>query len=286
MTQMTYFRRSRKSLRHAYKRDFVSNNACNGFTLVEAVIVIVITGIVAGMVAVFIKAPVDAYFDTQRRAELTDIADTTLRRMARDIHRALPNSVRVSGNYLEFIPLKGAGRYRAEAGTAAGDDPLDFDLAADSFDVLGPAVPLAATGDSVVIYNLGISGSDAYEATSRRAATPSGAKISFTGGPFPLASPGSRFQVVGTAATYECAPDPVTPANGFLRRYSGYAIQAVQPAPPGGTPAILASNVTACSMEYTSGVLQRQGLVSIRLAISRDGETVTLQHQVNVDNTP
>lgn len=248
--------------------------------------VIVITGIVAGMVAVFIKAPVDAYFDIQRRAELTDIADTTLRRMARDIHHALPNSVRVSGNYLEFIPIKGAGRYRAEAGTVAGDDPLDFTLAADIFDVLGPAVPLAAAGDSVVIYNLGIPGSDAYEGTSRRAAVPSGAKISFSGGLFPFASPGSRFQVVGMAATYECAPDPVTPANGFLRRYSGYAIQATQPAPPGGTPAILASNVTACSMAYTSGVLQRQGLVSIRLTLSRDGETVTLQHQVNVDNTP
>ena len=264
LTQMTHFQR--------------------GFTLVEAVMVIVITGIVAGMVAVFIKAPVDAYFDTQRRAELTDIADTTLRRMARDIHRALPNSVRISGNYLEFIPIKGAGRYRAEAGTAAGDDPLDFGLAADAFDVLGPAV-LVTTGDSVVIYNLGIPGSDAYAGTSRRVAAPSGAKISFSGGPFPFSSPGNRFQVVGTAATYECAPDAATPANGFLRRYSGYAIQATQPAPTTGG-SVLVSNVAACSMNYTSGVLQRQGLVSIRLTISRDGEAVTLQHQVNVDNTP
>ncbi len=258
----------------------------SGFTLVEAVIVIVITGIVAGMVATFIKVPVDAYFDLQRRAELTDVADTTLRRMARDIHGALPNSVRINGNYLEFIPIKGAGRYRAEAGTAAGDDPLDFSLAADAFDVLGPAVTVAAAGDSVVIYNLGVSGSDAYEGTSRRAVAPSGAKISFSGGQFPFASPGNRFQVVSTAVTYECAPNAVTPANGFLRRYSGYAIQAAQPAPPGGGSAILAANVSACTLTYTPGMLQRQGLVSIRLTISRDGETVTLQHQVNVDNTP
>ena len=283
---MTHFQRSRKGLRHGCKRDFVSNNACDGFTLVEAVMVIAITGIVAGMVAVFIREPVNAYFDTQRRAELSDIADTSLRRMARDIHGALPNSVRISGNYLEFIPVKGVGRYRAEVGTAAGDDALDFSLAADTFDVLGPPVPVAASGDSMVIYNLGIPGSDAYEGSNRRAAVPSGAKIAFSGGQFPFSSPGSRFQVVGTAVTYECAPDPVTPANGFLRRYSAYAIQAAQPAPPGVTSAILARNVTACAMSYTSGNLQRQGLVSIRLGISRDGETVTLQHQVNVDNTP
>ena len=87
--------------------------------------------------------------------------------------------------------------------------------------------------------------------------------------------------------TYECAPNAVTPANGFLRRYSGYAsIQAAQPAPPGGDLVILAANVSACTLTYTPGMLQRQGLVSIRLTISRDGETVTLQHQVNVDNTP
>ena len=48
------------------------------------------------MVAVFISRPMQGIIDTTRRAGLADAADTALRRMSRDIHRALPNSVRVT----------------------------------------------------------------------------------------------------------------------------------------------------------------------------------------------
>ena len=71
-----------------------SNNTQCGFTLIEAIMVIVITGILAGMVAVFIRAPIDAYVDSARRADLTDVADTAVRRVARDIGAALPNGLR------------------------------------------------------------------------------------------------------------------------------------------------------------------------------------------------
>ena len=59
-----------------------------GFTLVEMVIVVVITAIIGAMVAVFIRLPVQGYIDANARAELADLADTATRRMARDIRRA------------------------------------------------------------------------------------------------------------------------------------------------------------------------------------------------------
>ena len=81
-----------------------------GFTLIEAVMVLVITAIVAAMVAVFIQKPVQSYVDSARRADLTDIADTAVRRMAREIRLALPNSVRNpadgSDQCIEFMPTK------------------------------------------------------------------------------------------------------------------------------------------------------------------------------------
>jgi MSHA biogenesis protein MshO len=265
----------------------------SGFTLVEAILVIVITGILAGVVAVFIRGPVQGYFDSARRAGLSDIADTALRRMARDIQSALPNSVRMSGTALvEFVPIKAAGRYRAEVGGGAGDDALDFADALDNdFDVLGPQVTVTS-GDSIVIYNMGVPGADVYAGTSRRAAAaPFGtvAKVTFlpAGTQFPFASPGSRFQVVSTAVSYACDL-----AGGNLWRYSGYAIQAAQPASLaaldalGGTRALLASKLSACSFTYTTGALERSGMVAAGLALTEEGETVSLLHQINVINTP
>ena len=84
-----------------------------GFTMIEAIIAIVLIGILGGMVAVFIRAPLQAYFDTANRAVLTDIADGTVRRMTRDVASALPNSLRTdtvnSTSCFEFLPLLGGG---------------------------------------------------------------------------------------------------------------------------------------------------------------------------------
>ena len=253
-----------------------------------------ITGILAAMVAIFIRAPIDAYVDSARRAGLSDVADTTARRIARELQSALPNSVRVGGAglFLELIPIRDAGRYRAEAGTAAGDDPLDLTNAADNrFDVLGPTVTVSA-GDSLVVYNLGFDVADAYAAAPNNRRTPTvGAglvSVTFAGGTFPLASPGSRFHIVGTPISYACEL-----GTGTLWRYTGYDFQPAQPTTlaalnglAGATRAALATNVTACNFTYGPGALQHNGLVSMSLTITQSGESVTLQHQVNVDNVP
>jgi len=261
-----------------------------GFTLVEMIISIVITGIVVSMVAMFGRGQVDAYIDAGNRAELSDAADTTLRRIARELQSALPNSVRVSpaGNFLEFVPIRDAGRYRAEidVGPPPRNNTLDFGNNADtSFEVLGPPVTITA-GDQLVVFNLGQPGSDVYEGTSRRAATAAVGVNSITFAPagtqFPLASPQSRFQIVGAPVSYECA-------GGALVRHSGYGFLAVQPVAfggLGGVTAVMTDNVGGCAFNYTPAILQRNGLVVLRLTLTRNGESVELLHQVDVLNTP
>jgi len=262
-----------------------------GFTLVEMIVVIAITGIIAGVVAVFIKRPVEGYFDLARRAELTDIADTALRRMARDLRLALPNSIRTtdSEQTVELLLTRTGGRYRAEPKADGSGDALDFAATDTSFDILGPAVSFAA-GDRIAIYNLGpnVPGANAYAgdniATYNGAAGPT-TTVAINPFQFPLESPGSRFQVVEGPVSYACVGDT-------LWRYWGYAIQPAQPnaaALPGlggVLSARLATRLSGCAIRYVEGVTERSGLVEMQLTLSQSGETVTLVHAVHVSNVP
>lgn len=288
-----------------------------GFTLVELIMVIVIMGVIGGMVSVFMKSPIDAYFDSARRAELTDVADTAVRRMGRDVHRALPNSLRPPANTtcIEFIPTKTGGRYRAD-GTAAG---LSFSAPPDtSFNMLGdngalPPDQRIADGDSIVVYNLGIAGSDAYTTVNR--ATVDGAPAVALAPPettititttqpaasptFSLASGGNRFHVVPAAehtVTYVCAGAGTVAGDGsgtlyrYVRDFNAAHTCPVTPlevaamVAAGATP--LARNVSACSFVYNGTDLQRNATVQINLTLTRSNETVSLYHEVHVDNTP
>jgi MSHA biogenesis protein MshO len=268
-----------------------------GFTLVEMIVSIVISGIVLAMVALFGRTQINAYIDVGNRAELADAADSALRRIGRDLQAALPNSVRVdtSGKFLEYVPISDAGRYRADVGGGASDDPLDFGSSTDSsFDVLGPTVSIAS-GEQLVIFNLGQSGSDVYAGivagSSRRAATAGTnlSSISFTPGgtQFPLASPQSRFQIVAPPVTYQCAANASSPESGTMLRRTGYGFSTTQPTSfSSGTSPLLVGDVESCSFSYLPAALQRNGLVVIRLKLTRNSESVELLHQVEVMNTP
>lgn len=263
--------------------------SARGVTLIELIVVIVVTGVLAAGVAIFIRRPVEGYIDASRRATLTDEADTALRRMTRDLRTALPNSTRVdgSGKFVEYIETTGGARYRAEVDSGGGGDILDFTAADTSFDVLGPA---PATGTHIVVYNLFNSGatSNAYSGDNRTALTSVGASVVFTSKLFPESSPGKRVHVVSGPVTYGCT-------GGQLVRYWGYAYNEPQVAPPaGGSSAVLAGNVdvATCSFVYAAGSLgERTGTVSIFLPINSNVlgggvETVRLFQQVQVNNSP
>lgn len=264
-----------------------------GFTLIEMIVVIVITSIIAAVVAVFLRAPVQGYFDSARRAELTDIADTALRRMARDLRLALPNSVRVSGTAVEFLQTRTGGRYAAESDGSGAADELDFTTADSSFDVLGNLSLAPVAGDLVVVYNLGITDATAYagDNTAPVDAASTVSHIVLTAAKlFPFESPGNRFQVVSGPLSYVCSgmgTDANGNGTGELRRHSGYAITAGQNNPPvGGNNALLANRVSACSFVYQQGVTERSGLVSMQLQITEASEAVSLYHEVHVPNVP
>jgi MSHA biogenesis protein MshO len=278
-----------------------------GFTLVELVMVIVIMGVIGGIVAVFMKNPIDAYFATARRAALTDESDTVMRRMGRDIRKALPNSIRTpsaaAGQCLEFIPTKNGGRYRADLDSVGGGDMLDFTLADTSFDVFGDmgtiALPVdqrTVAGDFVAVYNLGIAGADAYAldtialiksvsagaTTSNLSITGDTTNIaSTTGKQFPLASGANRFHIIPKderVVSYVCSA-------GKLYRTAN-ATSFSSSCPTSGS--VIATNVGTCLFDYSGSDLARNAMVRIVLQLndSTGTETVNLQQEIHINNTP
>ncbi|MFA7293128.1 MAG: prepilin-type N-terminal cleavage/methylation domain-containing protein [Rhodocyclaceae bacterium] len=293
--------------------------ALRGFTLIELITAMVLTGILAAAAAVFLRVPIAGYFDVARRTALTDIADLAVRRFSRDVQTALPNSVRVAGActgltpcYLEYLEVRTGGRYREQpAGSCPGgnSDELAINILDTCFRSLG-AVPdltsivTGAAGDFLVVYNLGLGAdSNAYVGGlggNRSAITGVAAgagpnpedTIMFASHAFPLASPDRRFQVVSGPVTYVCIPSPL-PGVGTLTRQWGYAISAGQGTPPvGGSSALLANGVTGCSFTYNPSVVAlRNGIVSVRLELTQTDpagtpERVTLFSQVHVSNVP
>jgi len=293
-----------------------------GVTLIEMAVTIALVGILAALITQFV-APVRSYIDSSRRAALADAADTALRRIGRDVRLALPNSLRVDGSnqYVEFMLVRTAGRYRLETDPGAtstctgglAEDVVKFGSAAEScFKTIGNLYkprsdindPLntnrVTTSDFVVVFNLqpGTPNADAYQsgaATGGNKAKVTAAssvvagedKIEFESNSFTFESPGRRFFIVEGPVTFGC--DTTTAKT--LTRYWGYTgYETGIQTPPGGSSAILATGVESCEFTYAPAA-QGAGLLTLRLRLSAkdsrgDSEFVQLYHAIHVNNVP
>ncbi len=285
------------------------NDLQRGFTLVELVITITLTTILVSFMSMFISGPVRAYNDQGRRAALVDLAENSLRRITRDVHRALPNSVRLSASgslvALELLNTVDGGRYRDRPPPGNPSKRLRFSAPDDAFNSIGNfrhiAKPFSSNSHYLSIYNVGVPGANAYELGN--VITPPGTQIDITADTTPgednirlspafkfaYASPGQRMFLIDSPITYLCDA-----GAGTLMRYTDYAIapdQAdrnshIELLAAGADATLISNRINACSMNYAPGTSQRAGLVTISLAVSDTGETVSLLHQVHVDNVP
>lgn len=268
-----------------------------------------LTVIVVAFAALFFNGPVKGFTDQVRRAELVDAAESSLRRMGRDIRRALPNSIRVttvgSVTALEILNSVEGIRYRAGPPPGNTNAWLSFAAADAAFNSIGQfdaiTKPFSSTSHYLSIYNVGVAGADAYELSN--VITPVGTQIDIANAAeagednivltpsfqFAYTSPRQRVYLIDSPVSFLCDT-----TAGTLTRYSGYSIAtshasrdtAAELLGAGASDSIMADKLTACTFTYTPGTAQRAALISMSLTLSDEGETITLLQQVHVDNVP
>ncbi len=279
----------------------------SGFSLVELVVVIVLIGLLAGGAGLLILQPIEAYQDQLRRQQLVDLGEMALRQIARDVRRALPNSIRTrtvgTGWAVELVPVVDGARYRDQQETGrvptGPDDVLDFAAAGGdaAFNLLGTPNNSFA-GSRLVIYNTSpvTLYDDAANNRVPGVVTPSttlvgqNASTNYPGETqismlpnhrFSQQSPGQRVFAVGDPISYVC-----NPATGRILRHTDYGFDQAQQADPGGNSAPVITRLSGCSMTYSAGSTQRGGILYVQISIDDSGESVDLMHQIHVVNVP
>lgn len=281
-----------------------------GFTLPELIIVIIITGVIAATLTVFLRPAIDSWMALRVRGDLTDQAAAALHAMKRDVRVAVPNSIRTPNtDCFELVSTTAGGRFRKEADTVnSGSLPLDLNAASGGttqFDVMNPLAATPAVGDYVVVDNQ--NPNDVYTGSNRAAISAApGAALSVGGTTIRLSSltigsgindsgyQGGRFVVVPAATPtvfYVCSGAGSSGGDGTgtlyrLTRPFNASYPASCPATTGA--AVLATRVKSCRFVYspTAGATQHSGFVAMQLELMRNNETVSLLMGAHVMNTP
>jgi len=278
-----------------------------GFTLIELIMVIVITGIIAGMVAVFIQRPVEGYFDSVRRAVLSEEADSALRFAARDLQSALPNSIACAGGSVSFVPVRSGGRFREAQTAASSGTPLAFGSVATSFDFIGggalstmldsrgSVIPVAGAVSRVVVGNLSAgvaachSDASAFVANAATLTALNAGSATFNSATYPLACELASPTVQDDALTLT-----VNEINDreFGRFYVVdstpvvYVCNAVNGLTRNGVTVVAPTHVSACQIACDQSKARVQ-LVTFNLTLTdRSNELVTLLRRVTIVNRP
>ncbi|MFZ0550096.1 MAG: prepilin-type N-terminal cleavage/methylation domain-containing protein [Steroidobacteraceae bacterium] len=286
-----------------------------GFSLIELIVVIVISAIVAVFIVLFLNTPIESYFAQTRRSDLADSAHRISDAVTGDVRTALPNSLRINpaGTALELLATRGVGRYyglgdknAAAPGGQTGEE-LTIGIPATTFGTLDSfttqPLPYQTPGLSVSIGNLGTATYTAYNSATK-VMTPASTVV--TVGPNPswpppppavagenlvtLSAP-MTFKAPGAPATqpvvhsaylvsgpvsYVCKPNAANPSAGTLMRYSGYTVTVAQRVPPAGTGALIAHDVSKCTISIVAAPpgYPYGELAILALTLSSSGETL------------
>ena len=267
-----------------------------GFTLIELVVTLTISAIMAIGVISYIGDAVDGFSASSSRSKLAASGRVAVDRMAAELYNAVPNSLRVSpdGQCLEFLPVLAATTYI---------DPA-FEAENQTFDAVAPASADYSDVAYAIIFPIDAAG--LYHANS----TGSLARVDSIGPgeesdgdviTVDLAAP-HKFERRSPVNRLYLASEPVSfcVTDNLLFRYHGYGQEYTGPSATQCTPAtclpdqlpqrVLISgplnNTGLATFRVEPATLRRNALAAIHLNFSESGDIVNLRHEVMIRNVP
>jgi len=255
----------------------------SGFTLIEMVVTIVLIGIIGVGITNFIGRSTQGMVDIAERQQIATIGWIVSEKVSRELRQALPNSIRIDGSCVEFVPI------------VAGTDYLTVPtlIASNNFE----SVPFSnysvnTTQDRVAIYpntltglySLSTPGTISGLVTSTAAGSTTNAiRINLAANhQFLTDSPTNRLYIVQDPVMYCFESD-------FLYRYSEYGFNSLMTTDEDDLngQTVMGSRLSVGSFTYSAGTLSRSAVVNMAFDVTGDnGVTQAINQEVQIRNVP
>lgn len=271
----------------------------SGFTLTELIMVIVLLGIMAGVLAPVIIQSINAFEDIKQRSRLVGKGRLALERIAREVRQAVPNSLTVigGGDGIEFLRARTGGRFvehKDNYGSAFSSIPRRFKKNANRTELYKVDTNLTfVSGDWLVIGNtapadLSTSSPSTIAAltgviatTMATDGTTSGQVMQFTANRFPYDSPGRHFFIADNVVEIGLVGSALYWYEAAFSAASYDQAQDWSAADP-----VLVNGVSNIVFRYFAGNPTSTGILQMELSLDFGDETIDLYHEVHVRNTP
>jgi MSHA biogenesis protein MshO len=250
--------------------------AQSGFTLIEMITVIVVLAIIGSLSFGFVANTMESYIATVEHGKLVTKGRAALERMARQLRGAAPNSLRITGNCVEFLPVAGGGNYISDVPDSANGASASSVIATAPHQVSLWTAQYVLIGamDETEIYDTQVSLADLSSRDST-SLTLSSAKS------WQRNSLNKRFYLVDDPQAF-C----VTSGN-LVYHASGYGTPYTSTGIPGGSGDLLAEGVSvAAAYTLSPGTEDRNTILSFSFDFTEGGEGITLNQEVLIRNVP